>query len=701
MNQPMSHDQETYRRATSAALAALCVQIGLTIAVAIVGLWAKSPAMHAATWHLLGGWPVWVVLLILFHQQRLEHVESLEFEDREKSDAASALFEDSDLDLRMARRRLLNLRKWGLGLVSVIMGLYLLVAGGILLLTNLRAMESNTPGDVAFYSEALGSHVNTLVLMAIWIAIALAAFLMARYIAGMTRVAAWQLLRGGAAYLMGNATIALLIVAGAVAAHLHVANFMATLRIIVPAVMLLLGLEILITFLLAAYRPRRADEVPRPAFDSRILGLLTTPQSITRAIGEAINYQFGFEVSRSWFYRLLGRAMAPLAVLLIVILFLISSVVIVDTHEGAIVTRFGRITGKLEPGLHFKMPWPISTTKKVAVHHLHTLAVGSMEKEVQPGMPVLWTNEHAGSEESYLVTAPNSLPSASTADAENPTSDEGTHGMSLVAAQIVVNYRIDDLERYITYAADPTALLKAMCQRYVNAHFVKNDIDTLLRRYDPENTNAKTLGQALCHIMGEDEDVKKMGVQITSVLVPGIHPPQASDVALSFHEQIGAEQEAYSALEKAEQQRIEILAKVAGSETYATRLFEAITDYNHTRTATESDAATMREKQEEIDRLLATAGGEVADKINAARAHRWKEALAVRTRAERFKTDVLAFEAAPSYYRVRRYLNIVANGMADARKILIPTHLESTPRIRLDLTEDRTDFSGVLTDDDP
>ena len=41
--------------------------------------------------------------------------------------------------------------------------------------------------------------------------------------------------------------------------------------------------------------------------------------------------------------------------------------------------------------------------------------------------------------------------------------------------------------------------------------------------------------------------------------------------------------------EKAKQQRIETLAKVAGSETYANRLFEAITDYNQARAA----AATM------------------------------------------------------------------------------------------------------------
>lgn len=699
MNQSTSHDQETFRRATGAALTALCVQVGLTIIVAVIGLWAQSPAMHAATWHLLGGWPAWLVLLLLFHQQRLEHIESLEFEDRAKDEAASALFEDRELDLRLAHRRLVYLRKWGLGIVSVTMGGYLLVAGALLLWSNLQALRGGQVADTPFYTEALSPGVNTLVLMAVWTAIALAAFLTARYIAGMTREPAWQLLRGGAGYLMGNATVALLILAGSAAAHLQIANFMATLRLIVPGLMVLIGIEILVTFLLSAYRPRRADEVPRPAFDSRVLGLLTTPQSIARAVGEAINYQFGFEVSRSWFYRLLGRAMAPLTVLMIVILFLISSVVIVDTHEKAIVTCFGRISAELDPGLHFKFPWPISRATKYAVGRIHTITVGSTETEAQPGTPVLWTNEHSVGEESYLVTAPTRLKDDVASGEGNSVDDESTPGMSLVAAEIAVNYRIEDLTAYVNAAAEPRSLLQAVCQRRVNAYFAGRDIDTLLTRHDlgvddgPPNTMGGVLRDAM------QADTADMGVAVVSVLVAGIHPPQGGDVAVAFHEQIGAEQEAFSAIEKAEQKSIEALATVAGSEDYANRLFEAITAYNTTRTTHDATEIAITQAYEQINRLLATSGGGVADLIYAARAHRWKTALAARTRAEHFETDLLAYHAAPEYFRVRRYLNIVARGMANARKFLIPTHLESTPRIRLDLTEDRTNLSGTLTGD--
>ena len=82
----------------------------------------------------------------------------------------------------------------------------------------------------------------------------------------------------------------------------------------IPFFMIAVSAEILVNFALNLYRPRIAGQLPRPAFDSKTLSLLAAPDSFVRSINEAINYQFGFDITSSWGYQLLlRRAIAMLA----------------------------------------------------------------------------------------------------------------------------------------------------------------------------------------------------------------------------------------------------------------------------------------------------------------------------------------------------------------------------------------------------
>ena len=158
--------------------------------------------------------------------------------------------------------------------------------------------------------------------------------------------------------------------------------------------MILVGGEILLTALLAAYRPKRPGEIPRPAFDSRFLGLLTAPESLGQVVGELINYQFGVEVSRSWFYQMLGRAVTPLTMFAAAVLLALSTLVIVGPDEQAIVLRFGSLArGPVGPGIHVKAPWPVETaeiypTGKVLQLTISSDKLGRFEKKREG---LLWT----------------------------------------------------------------------------------------------------------------------------------------------------------------------------------------------------------------------------------------------------------------------------------------------------------------------
>ena len=144
--------------------------------------------------------------------------------------------------------------------------------------------------------------------MLVMAGVAFVSFLFSRYVGGMTREPEYQLLKSGSIYLFANALVCLLltICLGLVSSGILVPE--RVLAIAVRYLLVVLGLEFLVNFVLGFYRPRVSAEVFRPAFESRLIGLVSEPGGIAKSIAEAVNYQFGFEVSTTWFYKMLERA---------------------------------------------------------------------------------------------------------------------------------------------------------------------------------------------------------------------------------------------------------------------------------------------------------------------------------------------------------------------------------------------------------
>jgi hypothetical protein len=329
----MTPDPSTYPRAVAAALLGLAFQFLATAALALLGLWTGQPGALAAAWCAGAGLLPWVCAALVFQQHRLERLEALETE-RLRAGPDSSLFEQAADELAVARRRLERLYRWVLPLTALASALYLLAAGGWLFHRQLPGFRA--PADFPALAEPLLALAGAA-------ATAFLSFVASRYLAGMARTPEWQLLRGGAGFLMGAALCALAFAAGAALAHFEYHWPRRALAFVLPVLMALLGLEMLLNLVLNLYRPRRAGEFPRPAFDSRLLGLLTSPESLAQTIQEAINYQFGFQLTQSWFWKLLERACLPLAAFAVAILLLLSCVVVVGPSERAVRVRGGRI----------------------------------------------------------------------------------------------------------------------------------------------------------------------------------------------------------------------------------------------------------------------------------------------------------------------------------------------------------------------
>jgi regulator of protease activity HflC (stomatin/prohibitin superfamily) len=684
----MSQDQLTYTRATTASLIGLSMQFVLALLLIILGLYAESKAVLAAAFYSLPGLMIWLLLWMIYKQHQLERSEALEATKLAESDARSAaIFDEAGSQLAQAKARLDSLYKWGVRLVSGIAAVYFIGVGALLLYLNQRALAAGSLAEAPL-SDSVNISLFLLLLVVGW----MGGFLVARYVAGMTRVDSWQALRGGASTLIGNVFLGVLPVIVATL-FLFFGNDLGFvyLPIIIPAIMVLLGVEVVLGMVLGFYRPRKGDEFVRPAFDSRLLGWLTRPESIGKIFSETLNYQFGFEVSKSWFMRLLGKALLPLAGVCVLVVVGMTSVVIVQPHQQAIVTQNGAYVRIAEPGISFKAPWPFGRAEKHDVNRVHSIRLGSrahIDDEHKMSGPILWTNQHVeeGATEELLITAPP--PGAGTTGEKDSVLGE------MIGADIDVKYRIADLKAYAgisdptTGTSDPEELLETLAQHEVTRYFATNDTDQLL------SSGRARAGDDLQRAIQNELDKYQVGLEVVFVSVSGVHPPQA--VADDYHARINALQESQTAEAKALQEADVVLATVAGDRARAARLSELVQAYtdlsvqikqleegSDERKALETEAERQRIA---IELLMIESGGKVGQRMAEARAERWSRALGAEARDKRLTAELKAYESAPRYYPMSRYLDTLVEGLADRPKTVIGSDADvSDPEVVLDL----------------
>jgi hypothetical protein len=372
-------------------------QIALGVFFTLLWTWSGSEALRGLFLLTWIGTPIWLLLLLIYHQRVLVREETLESEHIRKQQelTGGAIFDVENEELLLARRRLQMMYKWLLPGFTIIVILALGLLGHF--------------GFTFAWSWDLGSSAwptieseNLTILMILLLIPAFGSFLLSRSVVGLAKYPEWRLLRSGASYLMGITLAALIIVIALLAVYTIGRPWPEHLAAkVLRGLMLVLAAEVLLNFILDFYRPRAPDEEPRPAFDSRLLGLFTEPGGIARSIADAINYQFGFEVSSTWFYQLLQRSSGPLVGFAVVTLFLASCFVFVDAEENVVIERFGVPQEKvLQPGAHLKWPWPIDTAYPVAVGRIHELQLGdapvedpTVDESKEP--LYLWTNRHS------------------------------------------------------------------------------------------------------------------------------------------------------------------------------------------------------------------------------------------------------------------------------------------------------------------
>ena len=133
----MRVDHLAYQRATNIAGLGFLLQAVFAAVLLVLGLaLGDTGSVVASIWAMLG-LLVWVGLLIVFNQHRLERLESLEADELLAAGGDVALFEGREGVGGVAARRLRMLYRWVLPLLSLGFALALAIGvtnGGLMLL---------------------------------------------------------------------------------------------------------------------------------------------------------------------------------------------------------------------------------------------------------------------------------------------------------------------------------------------------------------------------------------------------------------------------------------------------------------------------------------------------------------------------------------------------------------------------------------
>ncbi len=568
-----------------------------------------------------------LVAFASWFQMRLEEnerLEKLEVEELARTRGDSTLFESKDAEVFPARRAREQFEKYFVPGFAVL--LFLLEAGGAWLLWHWVAKTTNAVApDLAMTSLSLFG------------IFALLLFLLGRFSVTIARLENHRLLRPGANFLLAGAYICLVTALGSAGVEAKFPRADFYLARVLCVLLGVMAVEMLVTLLLEIYRPRVKGKVARPIYDSRLTGLLAQPESLFTTAAQALDYQFGFKVSETWFFQLLERSLPVLFLAQLAVLLLSTCVVFIDAGEQAVLEHFGKPVVMLGAGAHFKLPWPMEKIYRYRTEQIQTFVVGYVpDAQSEKANTILWSVPHA-KEDNFLVG--NRAPV--TIQNENADTNDTLKAppVSLISVSIPVQFQITNVIAWAYNNAGATNLLQSLATREV-VHFLAGvDLNNVM------SSNRLEAAETLRDGIQASANEHQLGAKIIFVGLQDIHPP--TTVAGDYEKVIGAEQTK--------------LATILAARAYAIS-------------------------------TNALAGAQAFTMTNLADATRLQLKVSRYAQAALFTNQIPAFEAAPSVYKQRVYFQMFADATRNARKfILLVTNTEDVvifdleDKIRADL----------------
>jgi len=606
MNRSLARNGLVNALALGAAVAAMAVLSGAAV----------SFTAEVATAVVAVGF---VTALVAWFQMRLgvrEEAEQLELSDLARSRAQASMFETAAPETFPARRAREQFERYLVPAFTF----FLFVgeaAAGYWFYRRLTSLDAPEPVVAALPGFLFGT-------------LGLVLYLLGRYSARLAQLEQSRLLRPSAAALILGALLAFVTALVEGADFFGFPQYDRYVAWAMVGGLALIALETLFALIFEAYRPRVAGNEARLIYESRLMGLLGQPTGIFSTLAQAVDYQFGFQVSETWFYRFFQENVLKLLLAQAALIWLATTIVVVDPGEQALKERLGSPVGLLEPGLHFKLPYPIDEIRRHPTRLLQTFNVGFIpDANLEKDDTLVWTRSHYREEVNFLV--------ASREQDASITNQSDAVPVNLLTVSIPVHFVIRDLREWSYGHVEPAALLERIGNREVVRHLASVDLEKVM------SFGRDEMSGLLRKSIQERADAAKLGVEIVFVGLQDIHPPIGSkeiQVAAAFEKLIGAEQD---------------------------------------------QATAILSAQGEARRSALAAGAEAERRVNAAKGNAATRVNDAAGRAAQFSSQVAAYQAAPLVYATRAQVETFTKAVADARKyVIVPDRLSSVVILNLE-----------------
>lgn len=202
----------------------------------------------------------------------------------------------------------------------------------------------------------------------------------------------------------------------------------------------------------------------------------------------------------------------------------------VPADSIAVIQRFGKYIGTAEPGLHFKIPGGVDRVTLVPVRRQQKLEFGFGTAHASNP----YQDSHEPDQEQDMVTG----------------------DLNSARVEWVVQYRVDDPEKYLFATSDPEETLRAASEAIMRQVVGDRTIDEVVTfgRQDIENSCLPLLQQVVKEY--------QLGLRVDLVQLKNINPPQP--VQASFDDVNNAQQEKQRDINQATGQYNSIIPKARG-----------------------------------------------------------------------------------------------------------------------------------------
>lgn len=241
----------------------------------------------------------------------------------------------------------------------------------------------------------------------------------------------------------------------------------------------------------------------------------------------------GFEVPESMgnIINLITKNIKVILIGIILLIVLLGSFFQIQPEEVGVITRFGKYTKTVDPGLNFKIPF-VETVYKVPVERQQKLEFG------------------------FRTTDTNSLNTNYSKDNAQEESQMLTGDLNLADVEWVVQYRIDDAYNFLFKVKNPETTLRYMSEaamRIVVGDRTVNEVLTVGRT---------EVANKVHKIVQDLSNEYSLGVKIDQVVLQDVNPPDAVKAAFNAVNQ--AQQERATLINEAESEYNKVIPKAKG-----------------------------------------------------------------------------------------------------------------------------------------